>query len=97
MTDLVKWNVIVSAVDKHDNPWLQIEQLQMEVERLQAALTPNADTQAAYMGEFQFGLPVIDKDGDEFMRSVNVPWTTIKKIMERIGKYAAIRNQDTDK
>ena len=68
-----------------------------EIERLQAALTPNADTQAAYMGEFQFGLPVIDKDGDEFMRSVNVPWTTIKKIMERIGKYAAIRNQDTDK
>jgi len=23
-------------VDKHDNPWVQIEQLQMEIERLKA-------------------------------------------------------------
>lgn len=38
-------------------------------------------------GEFQFGLPDFDENG-EYMRSVNVPWTTIKKIMARIGEYA---------
>ena len=44
MTDLVKWNVIVSAVDKHDNPWLQIEQLQMEIERLKSAIDKQIET-----------------------------------------------------
>ena len=64
-----------------------------EIAQLRAALTPSVDTKTAYMGEFQFGLPDTDENGAEFMRSVNVPWTTIKKIMERIGEYAAIRNQ----
>jgi hypothetical protein len=42
------------------------------------ALTPSADTKAAYIGEFQFQF------GD---CTPNVPWTTIKQIM------AAIRNR----
>ena len=35
-----------------------------EIERLRAALKPSAGTKAAYMGEFQFGLPGLDEDGN---------------------------------
>lgn len=53
--------------------------------RLTEALTPSAETKAAYMGEFEFTIP----DGPE-NRTVTVPWTTIKDIM------AAIRTRATE-
>lgn len=54
--------------------------------RLREALTPSAETKAAYMGEFgfQFG---------EY--TPNVPWTTIKQIMAAILARAAL-NQGAD-
>ena len=52
------------------------------------ALTPSEETKATYMGEFQFTFPDIDSDGNECVRNINVPWTTIKKIMAAIKARA---------
>lgn len=50
-----------------------------ERDALLEAITPSAGTKAAYMGQFQF----------QFGNSTpNVPWTTIKAIMEAIGARA---------
>jgi hypothetical protein len=62
--------------------------LRAENERLKGALTPSAETKAAYMGEFTVRLPEVDDNGEEYMRSVNVPWITIKRIMKAIHKQA---------
>lgn len=58
------------------------------IEALEEALTPSGDTKAAYMGEFSVRLPDIGPDGEEYMRSINVPWTTIKAIMAAIRARA---------
>ena len=55
-----------------------------EVERLREALTPSAETKAAYMGEFTMPFPCLDESGEEVMAHPNVPWTTIKEIMKAI-------------
>lgn len=65
-----------------------IRELKAENARLREALTPSAETKAAYMGEFQFNLPDLDEDGNEYTRHVNVPWTTIKEVMELIFNRA---------
>jgi hypothetical protein len=65
-----------------------IRDLRARVEALTAALTPNAETKASYMGEFSFKFPEFDEDGGEHMRSINVPWTTIKEIMKAIREEA---------
>lgn len=59
-----------------------------EIARMRAALTPSAETKAAYMGEFWIPLPDRDEDGEECMRRINVPWTVTKKIMAAIRKQA---------
>jgi hypothetical protein len=63
------------------------------VREMREALTPSAETKAAYHGEFKFSVTVrdIDHDGDEFEshRDVLVPWTTIKEIMAAIAARAA--------
>ena len=51
---------------------------------LTAALTPSPETKAAYIGEFQFLFPVKDDEGKEVRYTPNVPWVTIKQIMDRI-------------
>ena len=61
--------------------------LQFERDRLQEALTPSAETKAAYMHEFRMTIPDVGDDGAEYTRTVNIPWTTIKEII------AAIRNR----
>lgn len=52
------------------------------------ALTPNAETKAAYIGEFQFTITTMELDESdepyECQRMVQVPWTTIKEIMSAI-------------
>lgn len=53
-------------------------------EHLLEALTPSGDTKAAYMGEFSFDFPFFDEDGEECSHPINVPWTTIKEIMDAI-------------
>ena len=60
------------------------DNLEAELERFKAALTPSADTKAAYIGEFSVSLPDLDENGIEYTRKINVPWTTIKEIMASI-------------
>lgn len=52
------------------------------------ALTPSAETKAAYMGEFSFSIPALDENGEEASQKVTVPWTTIKEIMAAISLRA---------
>lgn len=61
-----------------------------EVVRLREALTPSADTKAAYIGEFQFDIMLTDDFGKERPHEVTVPWTTIKEIMAAIAARAAL-------
>lgn len=75
-------------------PWIaaaspgNVGALLAERNRLREALTPSAETKAAYMGEFQFRFPIRDHTGEEVMFTPNVPWTTIKEIMAAISAYA---------
>mgnify|MGYP003478493565 CR=1 FL=1 len=61
--------------------------------RMREALNPSGDTKAAYMGEFSVPLPDTDEDGNEVMRQINVPWTTIKQIMAAISARAALQGE----
>jgi len=66
------------------------DEVMPRLNRLIEALTPSAETKAAYIGEFSFSIPDSDEDGEEAMRSITVPWTTVKQIMAAIRKRAAI-------
>jgi hypothetical protein len=68
-----------------------IEPVMEENERLREALTPSADTKAAYIGEFSFSFPIgFDDDGHDVHRIATVPWCTIKEIMAAIQARAAL-------
>ena len=69
---------------------MRAEELEREVERLREALTPSADTKAAYIGEFHFNVIDRDEDGEEVPRRVAVPWDTTKEIMAAIAARAAL-------
>lgn len=58
-----------------------------EIAKLREALTPSADTKAAYIGEFSFGV-TLRAGNEEAHRSVEVPWTTVKEIMAAILAHA---------
>lgn len=62
----------------------KIEGLRAANDNLREALTPSADTKAAYWGEFSFNIDDRDEDGEECSRKVGVPWTTVKEIMAAI-------------
>jgi len=49
-------------------------------------LTAENGAKAALMGEFRMGLPERDENGEEYVRQLNIPWTSIKEI------YAAAIN-----
>ena len=67
------------------------------VERVTEALTPSAETEAAYIGEFQIdSLIGYDKHGNELHHSVDVPWTTIKEIMAAIRERAALSSRTAE-
>jgi hypothetical protein len=59
-------------------------------EGMREALTPSANTKAAYIGEFKFNIPDTDDDGYSLAREVVVPWTTIKEIMAAILARTAL-------
>lgn len=65
-------------------------------ESLEAALTPSADTKAAYIGEIRTVFADRDEFGDE--RSVNyaLPWDTIKDVMKLIRARAALLAKGRD-
>jgi hypothetical protein len=66
------------------------EAAEAERDRLRDALTPSAETKAAYIGEFHFGIRCQDEDGNEVTRQVPVPWDTVKEIMAAIRARAAL-------
>jgi hypothetical protein len=61
-----------------------------QLEKTHAALTPSADTKAAYMHGFQFDFPAHDADGVKCMFTPNIPWVAIEKIMAAILAQAAV-------
>jgi hypothetical protein len=61
-----------------------------ERERLREALTPSAETKAAYIGEFKMRLHRRDECGDEYHEDVTLSWTVIKEIMTAISNRAAL-------
>ena len=65
-------------------------------EKLEAALTPSLETKAALMGEFSMQFPGLDENGEEYMRTINVPWTTIKEIMAAIRALASLTEGETE-
>ena len=72
----------------------ELERVKGERDALAEALTPSAETKAAYIGEFAFNVDTvgIDEDGEpvDCTRRVTVPWTTIKEIMAAIRARAAL-------
>jgi hypothetical protein len=61
-----------------------------ERERLREALTPSAETKAAYIGEFKMRLHRRDECGDEYHEDVTLSWTVIKEIMTAISNRAVL-------
>lgn len=61
-----------------------------QLEKTHAALSPSAETKAAYMGGFQFRFPAHDADGVERMFTPNIPWIAIKEIMAAIATHATV-------
>lgn len=72
-----------------------LERRETEIERLRAALTPSAETKAAYIGEFTMDLRQLDEFGVEQTARITIPWTSVKEIMRAIQKYAD--EQDANK
>ena len=63
--------------------------------RLEEALTPSAETKAAYIGEFRWAEEREDEDGETYVEFHDVPWTTIKEIMKAIKARAALADTTT--
>lgn len=62
-------------------------------EALEEALTPSADTKAAFIGEFKMQVRVeVDEDGCDVWAAIPIEWTTTKEIMAAIKAYAAALN-----
>ena len=79
--------------DERDALRAEVATLRASEARMREALNPSGDTKAAYMGEFSVPLPDTDEDGNEVMRQINVPWTTIKQIMAAISARAALQGE----
>ena len=69
------------------------EKLRTREADLIEALTPSADTKAAYIGEIKFSVcQGMDDDGCEIWGDVTIPWDATKATMAMIAKYAALVN-----
>lgn len=72
----------------------EIAALRAKRDRLIAALTPSADTKAAYMGEVRDDVTVWieDDEGDmvEYTDRRHVSWTAIKEVMALIRKEGGL-------
>ena len=86
MTDIIKEAVNTACryytacgyTDRAEAILAAHEEREKELAALREALTPSADTKAAYIGEFAFCIPEIDEEGVEHSRRISVPWDTIK-------------------
>ena len=74
----------------------QRETAERQLAEAMAALTPSAETKAAYMGEFYFSFTIMEMNKDdepyECQRAVTVPWDTIKEIMAAILARTTLSN-----
>lgn len=61
-----------------------------EGERLRKALTPSADTKAAYIGEIKDRIILRDEDGEEYSHDHTISWDATKAIMKIIADRAAL-------
>lgn len=75
---------------------MELSAAHASAERMRVALTPSAETKAAYIGEFRFSEPYTDEDGDEQEMTITVPWTTIKDIMAAILARSALAEEARD-
>lgn len=71
-----------------------LQSAQAELKRTREALTPGADTKAAYIGEFQFPFSARNAQGEAVKWMPNVPWTTIKEIMAAIRAHADLQTPE---
>jgi hypothetical protein len=62
--------------------------LESSQSELLEALTPSAETKAAYIGEFSFPVELHHPRLGTEVRRIDVPWTTIKEIMSAIRARA---------
>ena len=85
----------LDELEKGEQRWkARADTLARRVERLEAALTPSADTKAAYMGEIVLTITYRDDNGNELTRDKDLPWTTIKEVMALIRARAALKQKD---
>lgn len=66
------------------------------VEALLEALTPSADTKAAYIGVFGFRVELANAEGETYSHPFTVPWTTVKEIMSAIRNRALSPPRQTE-
>lgn len=74
------WN----AMPRHDAA-AALTTAEARIQELEAALTPSADTKAAYEGRFNMGITLRTRHEEE-IRVVPVPWDTIRDIMDAIRR-----------
>lgn len=69
----------------------QTDRIASGITRVEEALTPSAETKAAYHGEFTFTIyEQADEQMCEVPRKLYVPWDTIKEIMAAIRTRASL-------
>lgn len=78
----------LQLLDSRTSLEAQLAAVTAERDALLEALTPSAETKAAYMGEFKVSFPSVDEDGEEALTVADVPWTAIKEIMRAIRSRA---------
>lgn len=83
-------DAIKDAADEIDRLTARVAELEAERNALKEALTPSADTKAAYIGEISFTGKYFDGDGNEYQDKVQVPWSATKGIMAMIAARAAL-------
>jgi hypothetical protein len=88
------WEAHAKTYAKNAEYWIsRTESAEEERDRLRDALTPSAETKAAYIGEFHFVILDLDEDENEVTRRIPVPWTTVKEIMAAIRARAALGDE----
>ena len=65
----------------------RIKELEARVTAFEWALTPSAETKAAYIGEFK---QVVGEEN----AAIIIEWTTVKEIMGAIRKLALLKESD---